>query len=126
MERAQKRILDAQEPGPGADCHGFAARGIGAAAPDGDPVARAGAPEGQVMARQFQDTAHAGLPEKPAVEIENPPGGLGLASGLPVIGLAQKSPESVEEAVETDPTAPSVPVKALMTLDHCVNGASVT
>ena len=78
------------------------------------------------MACQFQDTAHAGLPQKPAVEIENPPGGFCLASGLPVRGLAQKSPESVEDAVDTDPTAPSVPVKAPMTLDHCVNGASVT
>jgi len=76
------------------------------------------------MAREPQDAPHAGLPQEPAAHVNH-------ATGRSRPGRSrervcdQKSPDSVFEAVDTDPTAPSVPVSAEMTLPQRAKGASV-
>lgn len=125
QNRAHKRILDPQKPRAGARRHRLAPRGDRAFAPDRDQVIARGPAEAQIKAGKRQDAPHPALPQKSAVEMENPPGRRGPDGGA--VGTRRhRSPDRVFEAVETEPTAPSVPVSAPTILAHWVKGASVT
>src|SRR6056297_1050545 len=124
MQRAQEGVFEAEERGTGLGGHGLPAFGVGAFAPDGDQVVRAGAAELQGKARQGHDAANAGLAQEARVEIENPP--RVCRGGWFRVRCGHQPPPSVSLAVETLPSTPSVPVRAEMTLLHCAKGASVT
>ena len=93
-------------------------------APDRDQILGARLAQLQRIARQFQDAPNPPLAQKSRVEIENPPGWIGLGGFLRM--WSRDHCPSVSPAVETEPTAESVPVSAEITLLHCENGASVT
>ncbi len=127
MDRAQQGVLDPEQRCAGFFGHRLATVGIGDAAPDGDQIVGFGFAKAQVIARQLQDAADAALAQKPAVVIEKPPGFAGPAGSRVVLsGITGPDQRLSMPALETDPTEPSVPVRAEITLLHWVKGASVT
>ena len=125
MKRPQKGVLDTQKARPASGGHGLASGCCRALAPDGDEVIRGRISEFQLISGERQDPSDAALQDKSAIEMENPPG-RSVPGGILLMLRPQKSPCSVLAAVPTEPTAPSVPVRAPTILAHWVNGASVT
>lgn len=75
---AQEGVLDPDQGSVIFGGHGFAARGIGAAAPDGDTITGFGPPidlaKVQAVPGKCQDAAQAGLAQEACVVKEKPPG----------------------------------------------------
>ena len=113
----------------------LAPMGGGGFAPDYHRIPCAGAgcrPKGQIIARRKHNRAQAFLPQKASVKIQKPQH-IGLRCGCDLWHvplhqgqLAAALPSAVPAAVDSAVAADVVPVIAVSTFVHWVNGASVT
>ncbi len=116
-EGPEKGIFHPHNPGTRGAGDRFAPFGVRGMAPNRDQIVGAGFAQLKGISRKLHDPPHPALTHEASVEIKSPPRRIGLG-GLLHIVIGHQLPDRVSPAVEIEPTAPSVPVSAEITLLH--------